>query len=185
MNSVTYILYSDDVDYCILIDCGEYETLKPALDRIRKRVHTVLLTHGHSDHIYGLLGLLQDNPKVIIGTTTEGHDEIQDSSKNLSSYHGYPISISDYQQRIIRGGQTIHFDRLSDIEVISTPGHDVSCLSYKIGNHLFTGDAYIPGIKTFTKFPRSNKELALKSIERLSEMEKQGYIIHCGHHSYM
>lgn len=185
MNSVTYLLYSEDIDYCVLIDCGEYDTLKTELSKIGKYVRTVLLTHGHSDHIYGLIGLLQDNPNVIIGTTSDGHDEIQDSRKNLSLYHGYSMSISDYQPLIIHDGQRIHFDGLADIEVIFSPGHDISCLSYKIGNHLFTGDAYIPGLKTFTKFPRSNKELALKSIERLSEMEKQGYIIHCGHHSYM
>ncbi|MCS2239995.1 MBL fold metallo-hydrolase [Phocaeicola dorei] len=48
LNSVTCVLYSEDVDYCILIDCGEYETLKPVLDRINKKVKAVLLTNGHS-----------------------------------------------------------------------------------------------------------------------------------------
>lgn len=184
MNSVTYVLYSEDIEYCVLIDCGEYESLEPILSTIGKQVRTVLLTHGHFDHIYGLLDLLKAYPNVLIGTTTEGHEEIQDSRKNLSLYHGFPVKISDYQPLIIRGGQTIHFDRLSDIEVISTPGHDVSCLSYKIDNHLFTGDAYIPGIKTFTKFPRGNKEKALESIAKLSKLETNGCIIHCGHHLY-
>lgn len=185
MNSVTYVLYSDDVDCCILIDCGEYETLKPVLDKIDKRVQTVLLTHGHSDHIYGLLGLLHDNPEVLIGTTVEGHEELQDSRKNLSLYHDNPMQIEGYKTLIVNDGQTFHFDGLADVCVIATPGHDTSCLTYKIGNHLFTGDAYLPGLKTFTKFPGSNKEHALRSIEQLSEMEKQGYVIHCGHHSYM
>ena len=58
MNSVTYVLYREDVDYCVLIDCGEWETLKPVIERIGKSVKAVLLTHGHSDHIYGLVGLL-------------------------------------------------------------------------------------------------------------------------------
>lgn len=55
LNSVTYVLYSEDVDYCILIDCGEYETLKPVLDRINKKVKAVLLTHGHSFNYVNLV----------------------------------------------------------------------------------------------------------------------------------
>lgn len=44
MNSVIYILYREDVDYCVLIDCGEWETLQPVLERISKSVKAVLLT---------------------------------------------------------------------------------------------------------------------------------------------
>ena len=46
MNSVTYVLYREDVDYCVLIDCGEWETLQPVIERIGKSVKAVLLTHG-------------------------------------------------------------------------------------------------------------------------------------------
>lgn len=51
MNSVTYVPHEEDVDYCVLIDCGEWETLKPVLEKIVKKVRAALLTHGHSDHI--------------------------------------------------------------------------------------------------------------------------------------
>lgn len=184
MNSVTYILYSEDVDYCVLIDCGEWEPLKPVLEQIGIRVHTVLLTHGHSDHIYGLNGLLKAQPDVIIGTNSDGHTEIRDSRKNLSRYHDMPFTVEDYQPLELTDHQILHFEGLADIEVMATPGHDTSCLTYKIENNLFTGDAYIPGVKIFYKFPRGNKEHALASIRLLSSLEKEGYTIHCGHHSY-
>lgn len=48
VNSVTYVLYREDVDYCVLIDCGEWGTRKPVIERIGKKVKAVLLTHGHS-----------------------------------------------------------------------------------------------------------------------------------------
>lgn len=184
INSVTYILYSEDVDYCILIDCGEYEPLKPVLERIGKRVHSVLLTHGHSDHIYGLNDLFQSQPDVEIGTNKEGHVEIQDSRKNLSFYHNCPFSVKGYNPLVLDDKQVLHFPGLADIEVIATPGHDTSCLTYRIGSDLFTGDSYIPGIKIFYKFPRGNREQALASIKLLSTMEKCGYNIHSGHHSF-
>lgn len=32
LNSVTYVLYSEDVDYCVLIDCGFCEGLITSLE---------------------------------------------------------------------------------------------------------------------------------------------------------
>jgi len=184
MNSVTYVLYAEDVDYCILIDCGQWDTLKPVLDSIGKRVKTVLLTHGHSDHISGLIGLLTEEPSLVVGTNVAGHEELANPRKNLSFYHGTPSIVEGYVSLILQDGMTIHFEGIADVDVIATPGHSSSCLTYKVGKDLFTGDAYIPGLKTFTKFPRGNKDLAIQSISILKNMEHNGCHIHCGHHSY-
>lgn len=184
MNSVTYVLYSKNVDYCVLIDCGEWDTLKPVLERIGKKVKTVLLTHGHADHIYGINGLLESAPTVTIGTNECGHNELCDPKKNLSFFHGNPVNVERYHPLVLKDGMVLPFQGLTDIEVIATPGHSSSCLSYKMGRNLFTGDAYIPGINTCTKLPGGNKDLALKSITLLSDMEQSGYKIYCGHHHY-
>ena len=184
MNSVTYVLYSEDVDYCVLIDCGEYETLRPVLDKIGKMVKAVMLTHGHSDHIYGLNKLLVAYPDILVCTTEDGHREIQDAKLNFSYLHDYPFAVKDYKKNVLTDGQTVSFDGFEDIEVMATPGHDTSCLTYKLGMNLFTGDAYIPGVKVFYKFPRGNKEQALASYKMLANMQKEGYHIYCGHHTY-
>lgn len=184
MNSVTYVLYSGDVEYCILIDCGEYEPLIPVLDKIGKKVKAVLLTHGHSDHIYGLNSLLETYPNAFVCTTEDGHREIQDVKLNLSYFHDIPFAVKDYKKMVLKDGQTVFFEGFEDIEVIATPGHDTSCLTYKMGKNLFTGDAYIPGVKVFYKFPRGNREQALSSYKMLSNMGDNGFRIFCGHHSY-
>ena len=90
----------------------------------------------------------------------------------------------DNKSKVLTDGQAVSFDGFEDIEVMATPGHDTSCLTYKMGLNLFTGDAYIPGVKVFYKFPRGNKELALSSYEMLANMQKEGFHIYCGHHTY-
>lgn len=184
LNSVTYIIYCKNVDYCILIDCGEWDTLHYALKEIGKKVKAVLLTHGHLDHIYGLNSLLKVEPSLVVGTNEDGFKELSNPRRNLSFYHENPFIVEGYEPLFLHGGMTLHFDGLANVEVMSTPGHSPSCLTYKIDNHLFTGDAYIPGVKVYTSLPYGNKELAFKSIDLLSKMKSIGYNIHCGHHSY-
>ena len=187
MKSVTYILYSEDVDYCVLIDCGYSEVLIPTLNELSKKVKAVFLTHTHYDHIYGLNLLLKHNPETLVFTNEEGRDALTDTKKNFSKYHPelVPFVFEHIENvRLLEEGERVLFAD-EKMRVIFTPGHDVSCISYMIGKNVFTGDSYLPGIKTVMNFPRSNRELALKNTAMLKELKQQGCTILCGHHSYL
>ena len=54
-----------------------------------------------------------------------------------------------------------------ELEVMATPGHDKSCLTYRIGRYLFSGDSFIPKVKVMASFPQSNKEDAQNSLRRI------------------
>ena len=57
--SNTYIISDAVGDGVWLVDCGDYVSqVKPLLEG--RKVIGVLLTHTHSDHIYGLVDLLED-----------------------------------------------------------------------------------------------------------------------------
>lgn len=184
MNSVTYVLHEEDVDYCVLIDCGEWETLKPVLEKIGKKVRAVLLTHAHTDHIYGINKLIETFPNALIYTNAEGEKGLQNPQWNLSRYHDdiedFIIS-SPQNVRVIDKEGSLQVDDDIMVEVLFTPGHEPSCLSFIIENNLFTGDAYIPGIGTVVSFPRSNKISAQKTLKRLQYLEKNGLTVCAGH----
>ena len=68
------------------------------------------------------------------------------------------------------------------VEVISTPGHSEDCLSYIIEDNIFTSDSYIPLAKVFTKWPTSNKSLALDNEAMLKEIaETRNLKVRPGH----
>lgn len=183
MNSVTYVLYREDVDYCVLIDCGFNEGLITLLETLGKRVKAVFLTHAHYDHIYGLNMLLERFPDAWVYTNEEGRGALTDVKKNFSKYHPelVPFVFEHTENvRLLEEGERVLFDD-EKMQVLFTPGHDVTCFSFIIGNYLFTGDAYIPGVKTVMTFPRSNKIDAMASLERLKALEREGYIIRPGH----
>ena len=183
MNSVTYVLYCEDVDYCVLIDCGFSESLITSLETFGKRVKAVFLTHAHYDHIYGLNMLLGHFPESLVYTNEEGREALTDIKKNFSKYHPeiVPFVFEHTEKvRLLEEGERVLFDD-EKMQVLFTPGHDVTCFSFIIGKNLFTGDAYIPGMKTVMTFPRSNKMDAVASLERLKVLESEGYIIRPGH----
>ena len=166
-NSRTYILTSPEDNRAWLVDCGD-------VDRVMERmvgmdVEGVLLTHTHSDHIYGLEELMRRFPKVKIYTNAYGVGALRSPKLNISRYHTeYPdLSIeAPANVCVVAEGDSLDVMGFA-VQVYETPGHDPSCLTFITDGIAFTGDAYIPGVKVFTGFPHSNRKLALKSVERI------------------
>ena len=179
-NSRTYILTRPDCEKVWLVDCGDTDRVLELING--KAVEGVLLTHTHSDHIYGLESLIDSYPKVKVYTNAFGAEALRSPKMNLSCYHSeYPeISIDSSENiRILSEGEQLEV--LGEpVQIYETPGHDPSCLTYIIGNNAYTGDAYIPGIKVFTGFPYSKKAQAAASVERILQLV-QGCIIMPGH----
>lgn len=179
-NSITYILPVGNQRDCWLVDCGDVEKIIAQGWNIRG----VLLTHAHTDHIYGINKLLEAFSNALIYTNAEGERGLQNPKINFSRYHDdvedFIIS-SPQNVRVIEKEGTLRIDDDLSVEVLFTPGHEPSCLSFVIGKNLFTGDAYIPGVKTVVAFPRSNKQLAIESENKLKLKEQNGYKILSGH----
>lgn len=163
-----------------IVDCGDIDKLMYLIGD--KLPRGVLLTHAHFDHIYGLNELLDLCPDTLIYTNECGKETLLDARKNMSLYHeipftfGYPDNI-----RIVNDGDEIELSEGLKAKVVSTPGHHPSCLTYIIGDTIFTGDSYIPGIKVVTNLPMGNKKQAQESIDKILAMS-EGRTIYPGHY---
>lgn len=151
----------------VIIDVGD---VKPLLAYIKVRhlsVNAVFLTHAHFDHIYGLPELLNSYPDLQVYTNEFGKMALGNERINMSRYHEMPINYEGENVRVVRDGERIPlFDGLETI-CYETPGHNPSCLTFEIGEYLFTGDAYIPGVEVVTNLPRGDKLLAKESLNRI------------------
>lgn len=179
-NSRTYILSKEGSDEVWLVDCGDFDRIQERIGN--KSVKGVLLTHAHSDHIYGLEALMDCYPEAKVYTNQAGVEALKSPKLNISRYHlEYPdISIDKPEKvRVVGEGDSIVVLG-EEAKVYETPGHDPSCITYIIEDKAFTGDAYIPGVKVFVGFRRSNRKQAAESVERILQLTTN-YLIMPGH----
>lgn len=130
----------------------------------------MLLTHVHYDHIYGLPRLRELFPEVRVYTNEYCRMALGSEKLNYSKYHNDSIVYESESIVVCKEGSEINLFEGMTAKVHETPGHSDSCLTYEIGNYLFTGDSYIPGVKVVTTFRGGDKNLAARSVERIKTL---------------
>ena len=177
-DSMTWSLSEMESNQVWLVDCGDAGSIKEKV--VDKAIAGVLLTHAHFDHIYGLPELLKLYPDCRVYTNEVGRATLADSKQNLSFFHESPLSVVGPQVLLCREGDEIELFPDVVARVYETPGHHPSCLTYKVCDYLFTGDALIPGCKVVTNLPKGNKRIAQESFSRIKQLAL-GKIICPGH----
>ena len=181
LSSITYILSQQGVNKAWLVDIGDIEPVLSYLEERHLYVNGVFLTHAHFDHFYGLDALVERYPKCKVYVSEYAKKGLASEILNLSKYYGSPINYSRDNVVVVREGESIVlFDEEPEMLFYETPGHNPGCLTMVLGNKVFSGDSYIPGIGVTTKLPHADKKQATVSLERIIRLAK-GKTVYSGH----
>ncbi len=149
--TLTYVVFDEVSTDAVIIDpvldyepCSA-ETSTKSVERVaafieheKLRVHYVLETHAHADHITGAQLLRKRlGAQVVIGARIT---EVQAVFREIFDLGAeLPIDGSQFD-RLLADEEVLRAGTLS-IQALATPGHTPACMSYRIGDAVFTGDA--------------------------------------------
>ena len=182
--TITYVIFDQNTRDAIVIDpVLDYdpasskvstESIEHLLTLIRNEkltVHYCFETHAHADHLSGAQELKLRLPEVQIAIG-ERITEVQDIFKKVYNLSEKFIPNGSQFDRLLKDGEIIKAGSI-EIKVIFTPGHTPACVSYHIGDAVFTGDAlFMPDTGTGRcDFPAGSSEVLYHSItNRLFEL---------------
>ncbi|MDU1076443.1 MAG: MBL fold metallo-hydrolase [Clostridium sp.] len=131
-----YIVMDEKTKDAVVLDPGgDGEMLERAIKDMKANVKSILLTHGHMDHVGGVEYLSDKlNVPFYISKIDEEYMEkdnyVFGSIRNANGY--------------LEDGNELSFGSLN-IKVIATPGHTKGGLCFLIEDKLFTGDTLFQG----------------------------------------
>lgn len=175
----TYLLTSiDDEGQQLLIDPGSDLAYLPSLNRLS----SVLLTHAHFDHIWGLEAVLRIYPHLSI--------YLAETEKDWTHFPKFNASTLLMGQGILSPDATDFYDFTKkyqlagfEFEVRSTPGHSIGGVSliFPKEKKVFTGDILFKNTIGRTDLPTGNYDLLIKSVKTELFSLPDDYKIYPGH----
>lgn len=160
-STYTYLIGDSETKEAVLID--------PVLEMVDRdlkliedlglKLKYVLDTHVHADHITG-----SGEIRKRTGAKTGVSSAYNISCPDMHLEHGQELSIGAYK-----------------IQVIHTPGHTSGCLTYKLGNMVFTGDALLIRGCGRTDFQEGSSDKLFESVRERIFALPDDTIVYPGH----
>ncbi|MBZ5711806.1 MBL fold metallo-hydrolase [Nannocystis pusilla] len=178
-NTLTYLVYDERTRDALVIDpVLDYEPVgskvwEESVSAIAARIHALdlrlgllLETHAHADHLSGSQALRRLFPGVplAIGAAIT---EVQALFRDIYDL-GPDFRVDGSQfDRLLHDGERFAVGALH-VEAIATPGHTPACMSYRVGDAVFVGDAmFMPDYGAGRcDFPAGSARALYRSITR-------------------
>lgn len=182
ITSNCFVLHKQNGSECLIIDPGSDDNsiLLGYLEKEKLSPTTIVLTHEHFDHIWGVIGLSKLFTFELI-CNQDCANSIVNPKKNLSFFHnqvGFAIlnqvtTVEMLSHKFNWSGKQFYF--------IHTPGHSEGSISIRLDNMLFCGDLLIQGEKTITKLPGGSVLKFKDTFNKLKTECSPDTLIYSGH----
>lgn len=174
--TLTYLVYDPKTRDAVVIDpvldfdaiasqtsTSSVDELSDAIKGLGLKLRYALETHAHADHLSGAQ-LLRRRFEAPVGIGAR-ISVVQETFKGIFDLPAdFPTDGRQFDV-LIEDGQVLEAGSLR-VEAIHTPGHTPACLTYRIGDAIFTGDAlFMEDYGTGRcDFPRGNADDLYTSV---------------------
>jgi hydroxyacylglutathione hydrolase len=160
-DSNAYILYEREKG--ILIDAGvpKERILKEIQDK-NINIETIILTHGHIDHIY-YVDDLKKALKAKVAIHKLDSNSFINSQLNGSSLFGMPKNFNKADRLLIEGDYFLLGDNM--LKIIHTPGHNEGSICIVTKGMIFSGDTLFNASIGRTDLPGGSLNQIIASIK--------------------
>ncbi|MCD7877177.1 MAG: MBL fold metallo-hydrolase [Cloacibacillus porcorum] len=163
-----YLIWDDSGDGFVIDPGGPAKEEEDFIRSQDIRVHWIILTHGHSDHIGGIADLrnLSENGVAI---QSEDAECLTSAGKNLSTYMGDALELPS-AEKLLNDGDRLKVGKMT-LDVIHTPGHTPGgiCIVVTDGEEqiLISGDTLFARSIGRSDLPGGNEDVLIESLKKL------------------
>lgn len=158
-----YIIYSEATRDGIVVDPGgDVDDILATIKENQLQIKSILLTHGHADHIGGIVEL-KSSLSIPVMVHEDDKELLGDGNKNLSSIMAMG-AIEIEPDVLLKDGDIIEFGN-ERAEIIHTPGHTRGGICIKIGDNIITGDTLFAGSIGRTDLLGGDYDTIIQSIK--------------------
>ena len=155
---------------------GDITRLRLELARMGAKVVAILLTHGHWDHVLGVVDLVEASGAPVY----LGEAELPELESEGPELLGFPPLTSFTPDHLIADGDKLELAGL-EIEVVAVPGHRPGHMAFLIDGGLFSGDVLFRGSVGRADLPGGDWPTLLATLEMLARRFPPETAIYPGH----